>query len=85
MGRGSLEPLSLRLRQSLMEVVPRLKPKLVLVLLLLLEPGSAAQLHVGGKSRSHSMSSSRWIRWLGGPWRGDGEEAKAVIAHVGTE
>lgn len=31
------------------------------------------------------MSSSRWIRWLGGPWRGDGEEAKAVIAHVGTE
>lgn len=31
------------------------------------------------------MSSSRWIRWLGGPWRGDGEEAKAVMAHVGTE
>lgn len=47
-GRGSLEPclsLSLGLRQRLMVVVPRLKPKLVL--LLLLEPGSAAQLHVG--------------------------------------
>jgi len=60
-------------------------PKLML-LLLVLEPGSAAQRHVGAqRTRSHSMSSSRWIRWLGGPWRGDGEEAKAVIAHVGTE